>query len=155
MAINIMDAQRLIDKELSDAQIELLLAAREGIPYYEAEGRTFDKLNELGLVTIVPFDHPRASNSINGVIPSEDGVKVLNELDNRKWADPNTSLSSDNEKTDDRKLLEKNQEVPKGVEAAEGVEYITAVDDQPFGAEVAPDKDGKPKANAERDSKRK
>ena len=48
MAINIVDAEHILDKELSDAQVELLKSAREGVPFADVDGRTFDALLDRG-----------------------------------------------------------------------------------------------------------
>lgn len=154
MTINIVDAERILDKELSDAQVELLKSAREGVPFADADGRTLDALIDRGLVEVIPFSHPRAIKSINGVVPSEDGTKVLNLIDSRHWQDPTVNLQDPPEGPQDREFVEKSQEVPKGVEAYDSdIEYVVAEDDQPHGAEVTPDKDGKPKLDTNKKSK--
>lgn len=95
MTINIFDATKLLDKVLGDDEIEFLLAARQGVALSEANDHTVKVMQEHGLIDIIPFDHPRAYNAIRGVVPSEDGVKVLNVIDDRKWADARNGLNSE------------------------------------------------------------
>ena len=95
MTINIFDATKLLDEVLGDDEIEFLLAARQGVALSEANDHTVKVMQEHNLIDIIPFDHPRAYNAIRGVVPSEDGVKVLNVIDDRKWADARTGISSE------------------------------------------------------------
>jgi len=95
MAINIFKATELLDEVLGDDEVAFLLAARQGVALSEAETHTVKVMQEHGLIDILPFDHPRASNAILGVVPSEDGVKVLNVIDDRKWAEAANPISSE------------------------------------------------------------
>lgn len=88
MALNIVDATNLLDNELTKDETNFLLAARQGVAVHDADDAILRHLIELDLVQIVPFDHPRATNAIVGVIPTESGTKILNILDSRKWDDP-------------------------------------------------------------------
>jgi len=95
LTINIFDATKLIDEVLGGDEIDFLLAARQGVALQDVEDHTMKVMKEHNLIDILPFDHPRASNAILGVVPSEDGVKVLNVLDDRKWAEARNGISSE------------------------------------------------------------
>jgi len=95
LTINIFQATELLDEVLGDDDIDFLLAARQGVALQDVEDHTMKVMKEHNLIDILPFDHPRASNAILGVVPSEDGVKVLNVLDDRKWAAATNSISSE------------------------------------------------------------
>lgn len=121
MTINIFDATKLIDEVLGQDEIDFLLAARQGVALQDAEDHTMKVMKEHNLVDILPFDHPRAYNAILGVVPSEDGVKVLNVLDDRKWAEARNGINSEPampEKTDE--ALVNAQSLDKDVADSDG-----------------------------------
>jgi len=92
---NIMDAEAFLDDELSDDQVDFLLAARAGVALHDVPDKVAQVLLEHRLIDIVPFDHPRATNAIKGVIPSERGNKILNVLDDRQRAEDQNGLSTE------------------------------------------------------------
>ena len=92
--INIVEAEKLLDEELTDKQIDFLLAARQGMALHGVETSEFEKMAELELVQVMAYDNPRAMNAIKGVIPTENGVKVLSIIDNRHWNAPETPIGA-------------------------------------------------------------
>jgi len=86
MVMNIVDAETFLDKMASD-DVDFLLAARQGIALTDIPDVTLKHLMDEDLVQIVPFDNPRATNAIKGVIVTENGTKVLNVIDSRRWAE--------------------------------------------------------------------
>ncbi len=68
-------------KNLSEVQIRTLRYARLGFGLGGSDERTVSALVERGLVRIAPFENARASNSIDGILTTEDGEKVLQTID--------------------------------------------------------------------------
>ncbi len=86
--INIVTAEKRIDKDLSDKDLDFILTARQGVALADVDQDQFRDLYEAGYLDVVNFSHPRALNSIKGVILSESGTKIANVLDNREWSKP-------------------------------------------------------------------
>lgn len=97
---DIIEAERILDEDLTDEQIDFLVASRQGAALHDVDDKTFRNLSDRGFVQIVPFDHPRATNAILGVIPTDDGIKILNVLDDRKWSQADEPIYADVEKTE-------------------------------------------------------
>lgn len=85
MAFNAVTAAKMVDNgNINDKEISFLLRARDGVTYEQVkEDETFAKMKERGFVQLLPLSHPRTLISISAVVPTEDGVTVLNMLDQR------------------------------------------------------------------------
>ena len=104
--LNIIDAETLVDKELSKAEVDFILAAREGVALSDVDEDIFRDLYERELVEVINFSHPRARNSIKGVVVTEDGVKITNVIDSRAWAKAETHISQDPVEAEDNANVE-------------------------------------------------
>lgn len=85
MAFNAVTAAKMVDNgNINDEQIAFLLKCRNGVTYDEVkEDKVYENMKDRGFVQLLPLSHPRAFISIPAVVPTEDGVTVLNMLDQR------------------------------------------------------------------------
>lgn len=111
--LNIVEATDLIDNELTEEQTDFILAAREGIALSDVDEDIFRDLYDAGYLEVINFSHPRARNSIKGVVLSEDGVKITNVLDSRHWAEPETHISAEPVEPEDSDVVVKAQNTKK------------------------------------------
>lgn len=85
MAFNELEAIKMIDEgKITDKEIKLLTRLRDGLAKADVEkDAEYNELVEKGLVMDIELSHPRASIHTAAVIPTENGVKVLNLFDKR------------------------------------------------------------------------
>lgn len=81
-----------VDK-MSKDEAKFLLIARGGLALYDADDKMLDNMIEKGLVAVVGFTHVKASNPIQGIVLSEEGIKLMNIVDNRQWDTPTALIS--------------------------------------------------------------
>lgn len=125
MSFTVVDAARLLDEKiLTDKEIEFLLRAREGLELSEVKDETaYKNLKALNLVQGMAFTHPRATKSIPGVVISEAGNTVTNEIDKRfrenseTPVEPYANADESVKKTVTREPVDR--EIPKTIESKE------------------------------------
>lgn len=89
MAFNALDAARMLsDNVLTDEEIKLLIDVRDGVALntdetYEPDEKDLKALQAMGLVQGFSFSSPRSTASIPGLVPTEAGQTLLNEIDKR------------------------------------------------------------------------
>lgn len=85
MAFNELEAARMLDDgKLTDKEIQLLTRSRHGLSHEEVrDTKEYKSLIDRGLVYEGKLSHPRASLSVPVVIPTENGITVLNLFDKR------------------------------------------------------------------------
>lgn len=118
--MNVLEATDLLDNDLSKDEIEFLKIARRGIALYDVDKKVFNSVYDKGLVDTVSFQHVRADSGINGVVLTEEGIKIMNIIDQRYRERPDVSIAappvernstespaSDAQKTDNHKTIRK------------------------------------------------
>lgn len=85
MSFNAVDAAKMLtDKVLTDDEVRYFSAIRGGRPFLEIQDdEEYKTLMAMGLIQHIAFTHPRATLSIDGVIPTEEGVTLMNVIDQR------------------------------------------------------------------------
>lgn len=78
--IDLNRAKEII-KHMSDSAKEFLFQARAGIPMAEAHKSTLKSLEQDGPVRVANFENVRATNSIQGILTTEDGDKILQTIE--------------------------------------------------------------------------
>ena len=69
--------------DLSREQYEFLLQARNGAALSDMKGGVLNAMLDKDLVRVVNFENVKATNSIAGIVLSEDGIRVMNIADER------------------------------------------------------------------------
>lgn len=85
MAFNELEAIRMIDNgDISDKEIQFLASLRHGKAKADVEkDASYQSLMDKGLAQLAALSHPRASVTVDAVIPTEEGTTVLNLFDKR------------------------------------------------------------------------
>lgn len=90
MSFNELEVIKMIDEgKLSDDEIKTLSQTRNGLAAedWRDKDKKLDKdmqeLIDRGLVYVVPLSHPRASLTVDALVPTERGITVLNLFDKR------------------------------------------------------------------------
>lgn len=85
MSFNAVDAAKMLtDKVLTDDEVKYFVSLRGGRPYLEIQDdEEYKTLIAMGLIQHIAFTHPRATLSIDGVIPTEEGMTLMNVIDQR------------------------------------------------------------------------
>ncbi len=77
--MNIIQAKHAL-AQMSDDEKLLLAQAERGVSVADVDADVLKSMHDKDYVKVVPYSHPQAGNAIPGLIPTEDGRKVLQAL---------------------------------------------------------------------------
>jgi hypothetical protein len=112
MPWNELEAIKMIDEgKITDDEIKILTQTRNGVAAedHRDNDKNLDKdiqeLLDRGLLYIVPLSHPRASLTVDAIVPTEAGTTVLNLFDKRYRENTNASPDANTAPEADPKLV--------------------------------------------------